>query len=292
MHRPVLLEETINYLNIKKDGIYVDCTLGDGGHSSKILKKIGSGRLISLDFDIRSIQFVKRNNPLATIDNWTIIHDNFAKLDKILDKLKIKRVDGFLFDIGLSSRQLGDKTRGFSFHGDGELDMRMDDRMTIKAVDLLNCLSKKELEKLFAKYGEEKYAKEIASRIVRERKLDRIDNVYALVKIIFKSVPPNYDRGRKHPARRVFQALRIAVNDEINNLKTGLTKALDYLNVGGRIVVVTYHSLEQKIVEDFINKNFEKINLLTPIPVTPSETEIVINKRSRSAKMFVIEKSK
>jgi 16S rRNA (cytosine1402-N4)-methyltransferase len=196
-----------------------------------------------------------------------------------------------LFDLGLSSRQLKSDKRGFSFYGQGDLDMRMDQRLDVKAKDLLKVLTYKEMKKLFETYGEERYSAEIASNIINARKNNKLSNTKDLVKTIFKSVPDNYDSGRKHPARRVFQALRIAINDEINNISKGLDQVFKYLVEGGRIVLLTYHSLEENEVNNWINDNFSEINLLTALPITPSEEEIVDNSRARSAKMFVIEKA-
>ncbi|HOU76413.1 MAG TPA: 16S rRNA (cytosine(1402)-N(4))-methyltransferase RsmH [Candidatus Dojkabacteria bacterium] len=289
VHTPVLLDEAIEQLNIKKDGIYVDATLGDGGHSTEILKNIGSGRLISIDCDINSIDWVKKNNHLATVDNWIIEYANFSEIEDILKSKNIQKIDGILFDIGLSSRQLANKARGFSYYGDGAIDMRMDDRLQVSAKDLLMALSAKELTRLFNKYGEEKYSAEIARSIVRQRKDNNLNTIRDLVQAIYSAVPQNYDRGRKHPARRVFQALRIAVNDEIFGLEKALTKVLPFLNTGGRIVVITYHSLEEKVVQKFIQDNFEKLVILTPTPIKPSPEETERNQRARSAKMYVIE---
>lgn len=288
-HTPVLLDEAIEQLNIKKDGIYVDATLGDGGHSTEILKQIGSGKLISTDFDINSINWVKANNPLSTVDNWIIEYSNFTEIDEVLKRNNIEKIDGILFDIGLSSRQIANKKRGFSYYGDGEIDMRMDEGLQVKAKDLLMALSQKELALLFTRYGEEKYSNDIARNIVKARKVGKLNTIHDLVQAIYAGVPKNYDRGRKHPARRVFQALRIAVNDEIYGLEKALQKTMNILNPKGRIVVITYHSLEDKVVQRFIQDNFEKLTILTPTPIHPTVEEVEKNQRSRSAKMYVIE---
>lgn len=289
VHTPVLLDEAIEQLKIKKDGVYVDATLGDGGHSTEILKNIGSGKLISIDCDINSINWVKNNNHLASVDNWNIEYANFSEIEEILKAKGIKKIDGILFDIGLSSRQLANKTRGFSYYGDGEIDMRMDERLQVKAKDLLMALSAKELTQLFNKYGEEKYSAEIARSIARQKKDGNLNTIRDLVQAIYSAVPQNYDRGRKHPARRVFQALRIAVNDEIFGLEKALVKVLPFINIGGRIVVITYHSLEEKVVQRFIQDNFNKLVILTPTPIQPNTEEIEKNQRARSAKMYVVE---
>ncbi|MBN1373953.1 16S rRNA (cytosine(1402)-N(4))-methyltransferase RsmH [Candidatus Dojkabacteria bacterium] len=291
VHKPVLLEKVIEYLNIVPEGNYVDATLGDGGHSTEILKALGSGKLVSLDHDTESIEFVKTNNPLAKLDNWIIEKANFKSMKKILNKHNIESINGVLFDLGLSSRQLAQKNRGFSFYGSSKLDMRMDKDLLVNAFDLLHALSESELTKLFTVYGQERYSKSIAREIIKARKAEELTTTHELVKAIYKGVPENYDRGRKHPARRVFQALRIAVNDEINNLKAALPEAFSLLSHKGRLVILAYHSLEAGVVESFINENFDSLSLLTPVPLTPEEEEVLENKRSRSAKLFVIEKS-
>jgi 16S rRNA (cytosine1402-N4)-methyltransferase len=289
IHTPVMLDEVIENLDIKKDGIYLDATMGDAGHSTKILKKLGSGKLISIDWDQNSVNFVKESNSLAKVDNWTIKRWDFAKVDELFKELEIEKLDGALFDLGLSSRQLKQGKRGFSFYKEGDLDMRMDDRLGVKAKDLLMALTHKEMTKLFKTYGEERYANDIASSIINMRDNGGIGNTKDLVKAILRAVPENYDSGRKHPARRVFQALRIAVNDEINNITKGLDNVLEVMGNSGRIVVLTYHSLEENVVNNWVSENFENINLLTPLPAEPTEEEIKDNVRSRSAKMFVIE---
>lgn len=291
IHKPVLLKESIEFLNIKSDGVYVDCTLGDGGYSLEILKKLKGGCLYSLDVDEDSISFVKEKYRHLLGKNWKIIKANFCDIQNSLDNIGI---DGAVYDLGLSSRQIELSGRGFSFLKNEELDMRMDKQLSIKAGDLLKALSPQELEKLFVKYGEERYAKRISRSIkewVREN-TDKNMTTDELVNLIRRVVPAGYRDGSKHPARRVFQSLRIAVNDEINSLRAGLPSALSMLHSGGRVVVVSYHSLEDRVTK-YIFKNAQdsgNFRVLTKKPVLPDEREIFENNRARSAKLRAIEK--
>lgn len=291
IHEPVLLKESIDFLNIKPDGVYVDCTLGDGGYSFEIFKKLKTGKLYSFEVDKLSIDYVKKRYSKELGKNWEIINENFSNIQKVLKNISI---DGAVFDLGLSSRQLEGEEKGFTFLKDQKLDMRMDENLLITAEDLLKALSQNELEKLFKTYGEERYAKRIARKIkewVKEN-ADKTMTTDILVNLIRRVVPAGYRDGSKHPARRVFQSLRIAVNDEINTLRAGLFSTLSMLKADGRVVVVSYHSLEDRVVKQvFIEKeDSEDFEIITPSPVTPSAEEIAENKRARSAKLRAIQK--
>lgn len=302
-HIPVLLEQTIEGLNIKKNGIYVDGTAGGGGHSSEILRRLTTGKLISIDQDPDAIltltERFKKN------DNSIIIKGNFANIKDILQLRGVGRLDGVLLDIGVSSHQLDTAERGFSFHEDAPLDMRMS-QSGITAAELVNTLPISELKRILSVYGEEKYAGSIAKGIERARLSSPIKTTLELAEIIKENVP---QRVRKdgHPARKSFQALRIAVNDELGVLEKGLDGAFEMLGSGGRLAVITFHSLEDRIVKqkmaswckgctcpkDFpvcICGNKPKAKLITRKPVCANETELSKNPRARSAKLRICEK--
>lgn len=288
-HIPVMLEEVIEKLKIKADGFYIDCTLGEGGHSYEILKQLGeNGLLLSIDQDQEAIDFVKSFYPEANDDaKWTIVHGNFADITKLVEKVG-RKADGILMDLGMSSRQLDVEDRGFSYLEENqELDMRMDKELGVKAKDLINGLTEKELVKLFFKYGEERSAGRIASQIKKALLRAPIETVGDLIKIVYKSVPGAIANGPKHPARRIFQALRIAVNDELNSLEKGLVDSYEMLAPKGRLVVLTFHSLEDRIVKNFFEKNGVEV---TKAPLVPRFEEILNNKRAHSAKLRVCEK--
>jgi 16S rRNA (cytosine1402-N4)-methyltransferase len=239
MHVSVLLNESIDNLNIKEDGIYVDCTLGYAGHSSEILKRIKKGHLYAFDQD--KIAIAAANEKLAKISsNYTIIKSNFVNLKDRLNELGIDKVDGILFDLGVSSPQLDEDERGFSYHKDARLDMRMDLDSNFSAWDVVNTYSEKDLARILFTYGEEKYGNSIAKNIVKARETKSIDTTFELVDIIKKSVPEKYMR-EKHPARRSFQAIRIEVNHELEILEKSMLDALDMLKVGGILSVITFH---------------------------------------------------
>jgi 16S rRNA (cytosine1402-N4)-methyltransferase len=290
IHIPVLLKETIEGLNINEDGFYIDCTLGDGGHSYEILSRLSSkGLLLSIDRDRNAIEFVSEYYNIP--DNWILVQDNFTHLQEILKQQKISRKpNGILMDLGLSSRQLEkSQNRGFSYQEESEpLDMRMDNQLTVTALDLLKALEVQELTKLFKVYGEERYAKPIAQAI--KENISEIESVGDLTSIIYKVVP--VASNNKNPSRRVFQALRIAVNDEINNLKEGLDKAFEILSPNGRLLVISFHSLEDRVVKNFFNKKDEekKAKNLTKKPIRPSQEEIKNNPKSSSAKLRILRK--
>lgn len=290
-HIPVMLFEALEYLKIRKDGVYVDCTLGGGGHSLEIAKSLSEkGVLISLDWDEDALKYVEEMRRSKKYEcNWRLVKSNFVKLTDVLKQEGIEKVDGILFDLGVSSYQLDVAERGFSFKKQAELDMRMDRELTVKAKDLINGLYKKELESLLRTYGEEPRAKKIAEVIVEKREENVIETTEQLSQIIQKVVP---FKARNKSAMRVFQALRIAVNDELSNLQTGLPQALESLAEEGRCVVMSFHSLEDRIVKN-VFLDSEKKGLgkrLSKRPITPTPAEIIQNPRARSAKMRVFEK--
>ena len=306
-HISVLLDEAIEALNIKQNGVYVDATLGYGGHSSQILKKVKMGYLFAFDQDSEAIRHsTSRLSSIGT--NFTIIESNFKNLKKELNERNITSVDGILFDLGVSSPELDDDIRGFSFHKDATLDMRMDRNNELTAKKVVNEYSEKELKDIFYKYGEDKFDPSNKKKIVEYRKSKEIETTLELVEII-KSAVPMKERLKKHPARQIFQAIRIEVNDELNVLSDALKQSLELLKPGGRVVVITFHSLEDRIVKQYFKKLTEEderikglpnidpsllpdYKLVNRKPITPSEEEIERNPRSRSAKMRVIERIK
>lgn len=303
MHISVLLDESIKSLNLKDNSIVVDATLGYAGHSSEILKRIPNGHLYSFDQDDEAIKAsTKRLNEIA--NNYTIIKSNFKNLKEKLNELDINKIDGILYDLGVSSPQLDNDYRGFSFHQDAELDMRMDVNNPLSAKVVVNEYTKEELINIFRKYGEEKYSVSIASNIVKYREEKEINSTLELVEIIKNSVPEKYKRD-KHPARKVFQAIRIEVNDELNVFESSLRQALDLLNINGRICVITFHSLEDKLCKKIFKSVSEVEKELSKLPVIPehllpkfkiidniepSSKEIEENARSRSSRLRVIER--
>ena len=306
-HISVLLNESINSLNIKEDGIYVDCTLGYAGHSSEILKRINKGHLYCFDQD--KIAIAAADSKLKQISsNYTIIKSNFVNLKEKLNELGITEVDGILFDLGVSSPQLDEDTRGFSYHKDARLDMRMDLDSNFSAWDVVNTYSEKDLARILFTYGEEKYGNSIAKNIIKERQNKSIDTTFELVEIIKKSVPVKYMRD-KHPARRTFQAIRIEVNHELEILEKSMKDALDMLKVDGILSVITFHSLEDKIVKNVFKEKTEVDKMVRGLPnipeeylpdyvlvnnkaITPSDEELEENNRSRSSKLRVIKRIK
>lgn len=306
-HEPVLLNETIDLLNINKDGIYVDGTVGGAGHSSEILKKLtGNGLLIGLDQDEEAIK--ESNLVLSKIsDNFKLFNTNFKNFDKVLDSLNIDLVDGFLLDLGVSSYQFDNKERGFSYRYDAKLDMRMDQSSSFSAYDIVNTYSKEELTKILWDYSNERWAARIAEFIVKERKNKKITTTFELVNIIKKAIPASARRKKGHPAKKTFQALRIETNNEINILRDTLDRMIDRLSPGGRMAVITFHSLEDSIVKDTFRYKFldcicppqapvctcdkkREIKIITRKPITASKRELAKNNRSHSAKLRVAEK--
>ena len=300
MHKSVLLQECIDNLNLKDNSIIVDCTLGYAGHSSEILKRIDKGFLFAFDQDEEAISSSKKR--LSDIgNNYEIIKSNFVNIKEELEKRNIKGVDGILYDLGVSSPQLDEDYRGFSFHQDARLDMRMDQNNSLDAYKVVNEYSYEELVNIFYKYGEEKYATSIAKGIINSRP---ITTTLELVEVIKNNVPEKYKR-EKHPARKVFQAIRIEVNDELNVFEKSLKDALELINVGGRICVITFHSLEDKICKDIFNSVSKIDSNLKKLPIIPDEylpkfkviksiepntKELDENNRARSAKLRIIER--
>ena len=304
-HISVLLEPLVNALNIKEDGVYVDCTLGYAGHSSAILKKLKKGKLYAFDQDADAR--VYSENVLKSIgDNYEIIPSNFVNLKDELNKRGVTSIDGIIFDLGVSSPQLDDATRGFSFHQDAPLDMRMDKSIKLTAKEVVNTYSFNDLYRIIKNYGEEKYAKEIARAIEKNRLKKEISTTLELKDIISSSVPEKYKR-HTHPARRTFQAIRIEVNKELSILSKALNDAIDLLKKDGVIGVITFHSLEDKICRDVFKERSKEDMVLKGMPnvpdeykpelkilkkIKPSKEELEINKRSRSATLRIAIKQK
>ena len=303
MHISVLLNECIENLNIKEDGIYVDATLGYAGHSSQILKRIARGCLFAFDQDGEAIEYSTKILDQIN-DNYEIINSNFVNIKEELKKRNIKGVDGILFDLGVSSPQLDVVDRGFSFHNDAKLDMRMNQKQELSAYEVVNTYPKEKLIKIFYEYGEEKFSKSIAEAICKYRETKPIETTLELTEIIKSSVPEKY-RRLHHPARKVFQAIRIEVNDELNVLEKALNDSLELLNPGGRICVITFHSLEDRIVKNIFKEATKENELYKGMPNIPDEykakykligkykptkEELENNNRSRSAILRVIER--
>lgn len=305
-HYSVLLEEAITGLDIKPDGIYVDGTLGYGGHSSEILKKLNEkGHLYAFDQDKEALAYSKER--LSKIsNNFTLVHSNFVNMKEELANLGVTKVDGIIFDLGLSSPQIDNKERGFTFMNDAKLDMRMNQDSKKTAADVVNDYSEKDLTNIFFLYGEEKMSRQIAHKIVETRQTKRIETTKELVDIIAKATKAKYF-NTKHPERQIFQAIRIEVNSELSVLKHVLPDAIDLLNQNGRISVITFHSLEDRIVKQIFKQASEvdvlvkglpvippeyqpKIKLINKKPILPSEKELNENSRSRSAKLRIIER--
>ena len=306
-HISVLLEESISSLNLKDNSIIVDCTLGYGGHSSNILARIKKGFLFAFDQDSEAIRHsTNRLKEIGT--NFTIIKSNFVNLKEKLQEQGVEKVDGVLFDLGVSSPQLDEKERGFSYHEDARLDMRMDKENPLSAYEVVNNYTKEELSTIFYKYGEDKFSNNIAKKIVEYRENKPIETTLELVEIIKTAVPMKF-RKDKHPARQIFQAIRIEVNHELDVIEPALTQALSMLNIGGRVAVITFHSLEDRLVKKYFKEKCaidEKVKGMPNIPeqylpdfklvvnkaISPSKEELENNPRARSAKLRVIEKIK
>ncbi len=306
IHRPVLLEECVEALNIRPDGVYLDGTLGRGGHSEQIVKRLASGRLICVDRDQAALDAV-RERLAPWVDRVTLIHSNFDRVDEILDELSLPGVDGMLFDLGVSSPQLDDGTRGFSYMADAPLDMRMDRDEGLTAASVVNTWPQEELKRILSQYGEERYAPQIAGAIVRSRADKPIATTLELVELVKSAMPGKALREKQHPAKRTFQAIRIAVNDELACVERMLQRAVPRLNRGGRLAVITFHSLEDRIVKtglagfargctcppDFpicVCGKTPQVRLVNKKPILPGEQEIEENPRARSAKLRVAEK--
>lgn len=305
-HKSVLLNESIEALNIKKDGIYVDGTLGGGGHSYEILKRLGKdGKLIGIDRDIEAINAA--NARLGSFENFYAIHDNHDNIIEILKRMNISAVDGILLDLGVSSYQLDEASRGFSYMHDARLDMRMNKEDSLSAYEVVNEYSEEALSKIFFDYGEERYSRQIAKNICKKRQEQKIETTFELVDIIKKSIPVKALNEKQHPAKRVFQAIRIEVNDELIKLKQSVIDQIMSLNPGGRLAIITFHSLEDKIVKHTYEelegrctcpkdfpvcvcgyKSYGKI--VNKKAIISKKEELDENPRARSAKLRIFER--
>ena len=301
-HITVLLNEAIEYLDIKEDGIYVDCTLGGGGHSSLILSKLKNGHLYCFDQDDYAISVAKERLDKVS-KNYTIIKSNFVNIKEELKKLNVTKVDGILYDLGVSSFQFDDASRGFSYNSEARLDMRMNKDQKLSAYEVVNEYSYNDLVRIFYMYGEDPFSKQIAKKIVENRP---IETTLELVEVIKKALPQKVLNSKGHPAKRIFQALRIEVNDELKVFEKSLKYAINLLNKDGRIVVITFHSLEDRICKTIfkeestinipknvpiINNQKPNLELITKHPITPTEEELENNNRAHSAKMRVVKKN-
>ncbi len=305
-HKSVLLDECIEALNIRPDGIYLDGTLGGAGHSYEIARRLTTGRLIGVDRDEVALEAAsKRLAPFAQC--VTTVHSNFSELDKILDDLGLDAIDGMLFDLGVSSPQLDEAERGFSYMADAPLDMRMNRRDSLSAWDVVNTWSQEELRRILYEYGEERYAPQIAAAIVRKRELVPVESTLELVDIIRSAMPAQALREKQHPAKRSFQAIRIAVNDELGSVSKLMRSAFRRLKPGGRLAVITFHSLEDRIVKSEMQQASKgctcppefpvcvcgkkpQVRLVSRKPIVSGKEELEENHRARSAKLRVAEK--
>ena len=305
-HVSVLLEECIQALCIKPDGTYVDGTLGGAGHSSQIVQRLTTGRLIGIDRDPKALKAAsERLAPYS--DRVTLVHSNFSRVDQVLDELGINGVDGILLDLGVSSPQLDEAERGFSYMADAPLDMRMNSQDTLTAYEVVNLWPREELRRILYEYGEERYAPQIASAIDRRRAERPIETTLELVDVIRSAMPPQALREKQHPAKRSFQAIRIAVNDELGAVSRVMDAAISKLNSGGRLAIITFHSLEDRIVKNAMASAAKgctcppefpvcvcgktpRVKLVSKKPIVSSEEELQRNPRARSAKLRVCEK--
>ena len=305
IHKTVLLDEAVDMLNIKQDGIYVDATTGGGGHSSLILSKLTTGHLYCFDQD--EYAFTRTKERLDAIgSNYTFVHSNFVNLKSELAKLGVDHIDGIIYDLGVSSFQFDIQERGFSYRLDAPLDMRMNQQQELSAYTIVNEYPYEEIVKILFRYGEDPFSKQIARSIERNREVKPIETTFELVEVIKQALPSKILRQKGHPAKQTFQALRIAVNDELRVFETSINDALDMMNKGGRACVITFHSLEDRICKNVfkdrstidIPKGVPMIinqkapfELITRKPILPSEAELEENNRAHSAKMRVIEKN-
>ena len=305
-HVSVMLNETIDYLNIKEDGVYVDCTLGGAGHALYLLNQLNDkGRLIAIDQDLTAIENAKEVLK-EHLHKVTFVHNNFRELTNILNELEIEKVDGIYYDLGVSSPQLDVPERGFSYHNDARLDMRMAQTQSLSAYEVVNQWSYEALVRIFFRYGEEKFSKQIARRIEAHREQQPIETTLELVDVIKEGIPAKARRKGGHPAKRVFQAIRIAVNDELSAFEDSVEQAIECVKVGGRISVITFHSLEDRLCKQ-IFQEFEKgpdvprglpvipeaytpkLKRVNRKPITATDDDLNENNRARSAKLRVAE---
>ena len=305
-HISVLLNEVLDGLSIKPDGIYVDGTLGGAGHSLEIVKRLRNGKLIGIDQDPAALE--KSKEVLADyMDRVILVHSNYSGIKRVLREIGFDKVDGILLDLGVSSHQLDTEERGFSHNKDAPLDMRMDTTGRFTAWDVVNTYSEGELEKILLEYGEEKWARRIAQFIVNERQEKTIDTTFELVSVIKKAIPKKVRMEGHHPAKKTFQAIRIEVNRELEVLTGAITDMVECLNPGGRLAIITFHSLEDRIVKEAFKELYKdcicppelpkcvcdkrrEIDIITRKPLTPSKEELEYNPRSRSAKLRVAER--
>ncbi len=289
IHIPVLQKEVLEYLAPEPNQNFIDCTIGQGGHALAILEKIAPyGKVLGIDFDSEILKCLKLRIKDLLEKRLTLVCNNFANLKKIVKKYNFKKVQGILFDLGISSWHLEKSKRGFSFQKDEILDMRYQStKEGLTAQKIVNDWPEKRLGKILKEYSEERFARRIAREIVKNRKIKPIKTTFQLIKIIKRAVLPRYEKGRIHPATRTFQALRIAVNDELKNLEKALPQTLEILKPQGRLVIISFHSLEDRISKNFLRENSKKglLKILTKKPIRPSKIEIEVNPRSRSAKL-------
>lgn len=306
-HIPVLFNETIDGLNVRKDHIYLDGTIGGAGHSKEILKRLeGTGLLIGIDQDEFALKTSKERLS-AVGSNFKLFNNNYEKFRENLNSLNIEKVDGILLDLGVSSHQFDEASRGFSYKYDAPLDMRMDKDLILTAKDIVNSYSKDDLTKIFYEYGEEKWSKRVAEFIVKRRTTKKIETTFELVEIIKAAIPKSVRMNGPHPAKRIFQALRIETNDELGVLRRSLGAMIESLNPGGRICVISFHSLEDRIVKDTFRYYYldcicppeipictcdkkREIDIITRRPITASNEELKENNRAHSAKLRIAEK--
>ena len=305
-HKPIMLNEVVDGLNIKENGTYLDCTVGGAGHSTAIAKKLKSGLLICLDKDDDALCVSKERLKKY---NAKFFHTDFKDFEEALNHFKVDKLDGILLDLGVSSYQLDSKERGFSYNINSKLDMRMDQTQKLSAYEVVNTYSKEDLARIFKEYGEEQFANNIAKHIVEDRKIKNIETTFDLVEIIQKAIPAKIRFKGSHPAKKVFQAIRIEVNSELDKLYDTVIKLFQHLKKGGRLTVITFHSLEDRLVKNIFKEKCEideKVKGLPNIPdeylpdfrlvstkaIVPSDEEIEMNPRSRSSKLRVIERIK
>lgn len=309
LHLPVMTDEVLRLLVLNEEGLYVDCTLGDGGHAAAICRRLkGKGRLLGLDWDEEALTRAKKRLK-ACEDKILFKQSSYTDLENVLSKMDLGAVDGVLIDLGASTLQLLDPKRGFSMHGDSDLDMRMDQKSSLTAKEIVATYSKEELANLFYRYGEERFSKRIAARLVAHReKKGPIEKADELAELVKEAIPARFRRQGRHPARKVFQALRLAVNSELENIELVLPQALNILKPGGRLCVISYHSLEDRLVKHFyrdeaqgckcptnlpcICNDVARLKIITAKAVRPSPGEVEQNPRARSARMRVAEKRK
>ncbi|WHP38855.1 MAG: 16S rRNA (cytosine(1402)-N(4))-methyltransferase RsmH [Mollicutes bacterium] len=289
LHKPALLLEVIKGLITDKNGIYVDCTLGHGGHSIALFKKLSlSAKLIGIDQDKNSLSIAQKRLEAVKNGNAIMIKDNFVNLKKIVQNLQFSSVSGILYDLGFSAEQIYKAERGFSYQLNAPLDMRMNLESNLTAAEIINHYSGSELIKIFKNYGEEKYADLITRKIIEKRVIKSIQTTFELVNLIREALP-GFALRHKHPARKIFQALRIAVNNELEVLKQSLLQGIDLLKIGGRIAIISYHSLEDRIIKKTFQSS-KSIKILTKSPIVPDTVEQKKNYSSRSAKLRIVEK--